>query len=220
MISNTANRIGDLLYRHYRIAERGENAEGCGALLLEWTVRRMLMKVIADSVPVFRETWRRLYEGGHIGEPKRLVYGDIDVGVWIERTKDARRKVIASTRYCSCADDNTHLYILSGDEKNWTFVCRRVWPRENRRGGYRVAVSKKYPDGWFSWGDYRDIKTPSLATYRRLDFDTFSGRDGWVFSTSRFGKHFFQPDGGLEAPVVFNALQALRWHFQAAESRA
>ncbi|KKK48932.1 hypothetical protein LCGC14_3140140 [marine sediment metagenome] len=79
--------------------------------------------------------------------------------------KNKNKKVIVSTRHCSCADNNTHIFILEKDFCGWTkFRCATVWSKANNRGGYKTK------DGWHYWGDDRDVKTPSLNTYRKRDF--------------------------------------------------
>ncbi len=190
---NKCDEIADFLYCEYIAEEKrgGRNSEGCGNLMLEWIKKRFWGLLVKDHIPIFNQTWDLLNEKGHVGEKNRYVYGDIDVGLWIEKVEDpTNKKVIASTRYCSMADDNTHLYIMSGLKDSqfpflFSFLCRTVWPRQNKKGGYRVIKSKEHPTGWFSWGDDRDIKIPSIHTYRERDFD-FSYRDcrdkGHVFT--------------------------------------
>ncbi|KKK46864.1 hypothetical protein LCGC14_3161010, partial [marine sediment metagenome] len=67
---------------------------------------------------------------------------------------------------------------------------RTVWPRQNSRGGYRCEPCKEYPNGWFSWGDDRDIKTPSIRTYRDRNFE-YSYQDcrdkGYTLTLIDFG---------------------------------
>lgn len=183
------DRIANKLFKEY-IAEE-KRGEGCGSLMLEWTKDRFYGLIIQEHVSVFNSVWNILTERGNVGQSNRYVYGDVDVGVWVEKVKNPNdKKVIVSTCYCSCADDNTHTYILTGfdsehfGQKFLEFKCRTVWPIQNSRGGYRVKKSKDYPNGWFSWGDDRDIKIPSIKTYRDRDFKFSYGdsRDkGFVF---------------------------------------
>ena len=220
---NKCDEIAELLYREY-IAENnreGEDSEGCGDLMLEWIKESFWGKIVKDHIPTFHQIWNILNEKGHIGEKNSYTYGDIDVSVWIEKVKNPTdQKVIASIRHCSAADDNTHLYILSGlefPEYSSTFEffrCRTVWPRQNKKGGYRVAKSKKYPTGWFSWGDDRDIKRPSINTYRERDFD-FSYKDcrdkGHVFTFhNNRCDHVHWHENRIP-----HALQIFRWHLDA-----
>ena len=76
----------------------------------------------------------------------KFIYGDADVGVWVEYSKKNHRKVIVSTCYCTFADDNTHIYIRDKhdglDILNKLLVVT-VWPRQNSRGGYKVKKSKE-----------------------------------------------------------------------------
>jgi hypothetical protein len=97
------------------------------------------------------------------------VYGDYDVGVWYEKYPDQYTKVLATTRYCSCADDNTHIYVLKDiSEPGFeglhryeyiTFLCATAWPRQ-------INESRSS----HQWGDHRDIKHPSINTFRRHNF--------------------------------------------------
>ena len=107
--------------------------------------------------------------------------------MWVERVKNKR--IIVHQSQCSCADDNTHIFIQEQGLLGNRFHVRTVWPRQSSRGGYAVEKSKKHPDGWFSWGDDRDISTPSLNTYRARDFEFgyMDCRDkGYVLSTEAF----------------------------------
>lgn len=163
-----AERIAENLYRQYNIEERG--GRECGNLLLEWIKEHFWGIVISKHIPIFEKVWTILDKKGYTKRNK-FIYGDIDVGLWVEYPKNTSKKVIVSTRYCAMADDNTHIFILDKEILNWVkFRVATVWPRENSKGGYKVKKSKKYPDGWFSWGDDRDIKIPSLNTYRKRDF--------------------------------------------------
>lgn len=183
---------GYKLYRRY-MREQGGGRD-CGKLMLEWENESFWGHVVKRHIPVFNKTYKILKDHGYFGQSNSYQYGDADVDVWIEQAKD--KKVIASTRHCSCADDNTHLFIMNDARHNifGDFRCRTVWPKQNKRRGYRVKKSKKYPTGWFSWGDDRDIKIPSIATYRARNFDFSYGdcRDkGYVFTYTNFpeGEH-------------------------------
>jgi hypothetical protein len=221
------NEIAELLYCQYKAEENreGGNSEGCGDLMLEWIKSRFWGYIVADHIPVFHSVYDILKAKNHIGQKNCYTYGDIDVGVWIEKVKNPDdKRVIASTRYCSCADDNTHLYILSGfaSELYLDFRCRTVWPRQNSRGGYRVAKSDEHPTGWFSWGDDRDIKVPSINTYRKRNFE-FGYNDcrdkGHVFTYTKSivtGPRLDNPH--WHEMRIPHALQGLRWHLAALEN--
>lgn len=219
------NEIADLLYYQY-IYE--ENDEGCGDLMLEWIKSRFWGLLVRDHIPIFEEIHQILTSKKNIDEKNRYTYGDVDVSVWVEKVKNPKdMKVIASTRHCSGADDNTHLYILKNskigipefDSKNMflEFKCRTVWSRQNKRGGYRVAKSKEHPNGWFSWGDDRDIKLPSINTYRERDFNFSYGdcRDkGHVFTFKNFsGPELDHPD--WHENRISHSLWCLRSHLEA-----
>lgn len=199
--SDRARLIANTMYKQYEIEQR--DGRDCGSLLLDWIKERFWGKVVQDHIPIFEEIYGILSENGNIGSRNSYTHGDIDNSVWIEKTQNPdNKRVIASKCHCSCADDNTHLYILDNltHRDILTFRCRTVWPRQSNRGGYRVAKSEKNPDGWVSWGDDRDISIPSIATYRKRDFD-FSYRD------CRDKGHVFTYDE-LNGPTLDHA----HWH--------
>lgn len=128
-------------------------------------------KIVKNYVPIFKELHDKLVQGKH-NKSNPLSHGDCDVSVWYETSKRTHRKVIVSTRHCSCADDNTHIFILDDlpvDKKDgyWfgELMCATVWPRQiNRKGSYK-------------YGDHRDIEKPSINTYRQRDFE-YGYKDG------------------------------------------
>jgi hypothetical protein len=212
-----ADRCKDNGYKIYRRYIREEaRGVGCGKLMLEWENETFWGYVVKKHIPVFNKVYKILKEHGNIGQKNAYTYGDIDVSVWIEECKD--KKVIASIRHCSCADDNTHLFIINDARYSGygDFKCRTVWPKQNKRGGYRVQKSKKYPTGWLSWGDDRDIKVPSITTYRERNFYFSYGdcRDkGYVFTYTNF------PEGDpkvvkVEMYKIEHALWTLRCHLE------
>jgi len=161
--------------------------------------------VVQDHVPIFNEVYKILQEKGNIGRSNKYVYGDIDVGVWVEPVKDKNRKVIASTRYCSMADDNTHIYITEHQDIPvlFKFICKTAWPRQ-----------KKRKTSWGVFGDHRDIDIPSIATYRKYDFK-FGYNDcrdkGYVFKyTTILGPDVEYPEN-YEIGI---ALRALKEHLE------
>ncbi len=150
-----AERIAKNLYRQYSIEEK--DGRDCGDLLLEWIKENFWGIIVSKHIPTFERVWKMLDEKRHTKNNK-FIYGDIDQGLWIEYPKDKNKKVIISTCYCSCADDNTHIFILERLYSNRIrFRVATVWPRE-----------KHNTDG--RWGDDRDIDIPSLNTYRKRDF--------------------------------------------------
>jgi len=186
-----------------------EEYRDCGDYSVEKIKREFWGLVVRDYIPIFLSVYEILEERGNIGNSNRYVYGDIDVGVWIEPTNKKGRKVIASTRYCAMADDNTHIYILDDPHEDYPefikFVCKTAWPRE-----------KKKKKSWANFGDHRDIEIPSLETYRRFNFDFGygDGRDkGYSFAYSTF------PTPNIDTPWydvnIGVALRFLKWHLEA-----
>ncbi len=203
---------GYKLYRRYMREQAGGRA--CGKLMLEWENQSFWGHVVKSHIPVFNKVYKLLAEHGNFGKSKAYQY--FNTPLWIEQAKD--KKVIASIRENSCADDNTHLFIMNDSRHSFfgDFRCRTVWPKQNKRGGYKVKKSKKNPTGWFSWGDDRDIKIPSITTYRERNFEFSYGdcRDkGYVFTYSNFP----EGDHKVENPQMYeidHALWVLRLHLE------
>lgn len=165
-----AKRTAKYLYRNYMKEEK--EGRDCGKLYLDWVKEHFWGKVISMEIPTFHKVWKALDERGYT-KNNPLQFGDIDYGLWVEYPKDDKKKVIVSTCYCSCADDNTHIFVLDEPYKDSKLFKNHinlrvatVWPREKKTKtrGY------KQPDGSYSWGDDRDIDLPSLNTYRKRDF--------------------------------------------------
>ena len=156
----------------------------CDRLLTEWTSQKMWGMIVMDFIPKLKEVWQYLHDNKYT-KNNTLGYGDADGAIWVEYPKqleewEDKRKIIIHKSYCTCADDDTHIFILNDSDFGslWDLLhVRTVWPRQNSRGGYAVEKSKKHPNGWFSWGDDRDIKTPSIKTYRDRNFK-YSYQDG------------------------------------------
>lgn len=200
----TARKLSNNLYRAYK----KEQPHDCQDLLLEWVGDCFWGKIVQEHIPIFHKTWDCLVEKGHT-KSNKFIYGDVDVGVWFENVKDKEkhenRKVIVSERYCSTADDNIHIFVL--DDLSLTlgynfseFKAVTVWPRE-----------KKSISG-IDWGDDRNIDLPSLATYRKRNFN-------YGYNDARDRGHIFKWQG-FTAQVensMWNsmripyALQTLRW---------
>ena len=104
-----AENFGKKLHKEYIVEEKA--GRECGLLFLQWTMNNMFGLVIKEKIQTFKDTWDILKEKGYTKD-NPLVYGDMDVSVWYEQTTKRGQKVIATTRHCSCADDNTHLFIL------------------------------------------------------------------------------------------------------------
>lgn len=185
--------ISEILLQCYL---KGEEAENCGDLLMEWTMDKFWGKVVNAHFPKLIKIWQWLYDNKR-NKNNTYTYGDIDGSIWYEEIKQTNswpdtRKVIIHKSHCSCAEDRTHIFII--DEKDSAvgdrLRVRTVWDRQDSRGGYRCVKSKENPDGWFSWGDDRDIKVPSLRTYRdrNFEFSYGDGRDkGYVLSLQSLG---------------------------------
>lgn len=185
--------LSEILLRCYL---KGDEAENCGDLLMEWTMDKFWGKVVNSYVPKLTEVWQWLYDNKR-DKNNTFDYGDADGSIWYEEIKQTekwpdRRKVIIHKSHCSCANDRTHIFILDDNDSaiGDKLRVRTVWDRQNSRGGYAVQKCKEWPDGWLSWGDDRDIKVPSLRTYRdrNFKFSYGDGRDkGYVLSLNGFG---------------------------------
>ena len=120
-----------------------------------------------------------LYQKKHTKNNK-FVYGDIDAGAWLEFPEMENRKIIVNTTYCSCADDNTHIFIRDKVFNMITFLVVTVWPRQK--------MSKSNT----KWNDDRDVDIPSLRTYQDRKF-TYGYQDcrdkGHVFKYDSMMKY-------------------------------
>jgi len=149
-----ARKIANNLYKEY--TEEGKRQ--CNNLLLEWIKECFWGRVTKDHLPIFDEVWQLLDEGKYT-KKNPFIYGDIDEGVWIERPKSKYKKVIVSERYCACRDDNIFIFIKDDSSISFdTFRVATVWHREKK-----YSLKSNY-------GDDRDIKLPSLNTYKKRDF--------------------------------------------------
>ena len=193
-----------------------KRAEHCGDLLIKWVKECYWGLKVADHLPVFDKVWKILHERKHTKKNK-FIYGDIDVGLWIEYPKAKHKRVIVSESYCTCAEDNTHIFIEEHNyEKIPLFEKLRVvtvWPRQDSRGGYRTK------DGWHHWGDDRDIKIPSLNTYRERDFKFgySEGRDKGHCILYHNCNKMAEDAYGTEHRIE-HALHILSYHLEALEN--
>lgn len=162
-IASTA--IAEMLYQCYKKSQE----VGCQELLKKWIEEKFWGKIVEEQFPVLKEVWQMLHDRKYT-KNNTCGYGDYDGSIWVEYPKEETRKVIIHKSHCSCADDNTHIFIMEEGTFGTSIHIRTVWPRQNSRGGYAVEKSAEHPNGWFSWGDDRDIKVPSLNTYRKRDF--------------------------------------------------
>lgn len=199
--------LADAMYKAYM-------ASADGNYLMEKVKRSFYGKLVRDKLPLFKELHAYLIEHGHtVKNP--YVYGDIDVGVWYENTEHAVVKIIAIESYCTCADDSTHIFIMrdwgeshigaTGDIK---FLAVTAWPRQKKK---RIG---------HSYGDYRDIKYPSIRTYRdyNFEFGCGDGRDvGYSFKYETIAGDKVE-DAHWNEPRIMFALRTLQEaHFNVIE---
>lgn len=189
-----ARKLANSLYRSYR----KEQKQDCGRLLLQWVHEIFCGSIVTDNLPLFDRTYDLLKEAKHIKEPNKLVYGDIDYGVWIEPCKDKR--VIASTCYCACRDDNTHLYIRHDSEVDMCdkFWIYSAWSKETKIRG------TKY------------IEHPSINTHRKAKFSygyQDCRDDGYICLYDRWQKRVEHAE--LTWKELYWALWELEGHYSA-----
>lgn len=180
-IKSDSDLLAKNLYRKYKKENDKKKTGKYDSLLLKWTLQKFWRRVIEDNIPVFLEVWKKLNEQKHTRKNK-FVYGDYDVGLWVEYPKDKNKKVIISTRYCSCADDNTYIFILEKTDYRTVFRTVTVWPRQ---------INSKYKHCEKGDKFSKDIYKPSLNTYRKADFKFgyYDNRDkGHVFLYEKY--HF------------------------------
>ncbi len=198
--------LSEIMFQCYK---KGEE-DGCQELLKQWTEERFWGRIVEEHIPEFNELWEELRIKKY-DKNNTFDYGDLDASVWIEKSKN--KKIIIHKSHCSCANDNTHIFISEKGFFGKIFHVRTVWPRERNKGGYAVKKSKKYPTGWFSWGDDRDISTPSLNTYRTRDFnfDNMSnGSEGYVLSINGITKRSSIKWAGLNQQKIEHALWLIK----------
>jgi hypothetical protein len=166
-----ATAIAEMLYQCYK----KEQETNCGELLNKWIAEHLWAIILLDYMPKLQKIWQYLYDNKY-NKSHTLPYGDADGNIWVEYPKQIskwtdNRKILIHTSHCTMADDNTHIFMMDKDSALNTLEIRTVWPRQNLKGGYKVEKSEEYPNGWFSWGDDRDVKIPSLQTYRDRNFE-------------------------------------------------
>lgn len=149
-------------------------ASSDGGYLMEKVKKSFYGKLVKDKIPLFKELHAFLVEHKHtVKNP--YIYGDIDVGVWYEKSSDEREDIVAVESYCTCADDSTHIFIM----RDWSminyqiglnivdtkFLAVTAWPRQKKKRKGHL------------YGDYRDVVLPSIRTYRDCNFK-FGCQDG------------------------------------------
>lgn len=155
------SRLAKIVAGFLQGIEQGVSPD-CHKLLQEWAIDhywgRKLMA--ADMEGRFLAAHKQLTELGASFE-KRLTFGDADYGIWAVTTEDAL--VIASECYCSCADDNIHLWILSPLH----FESYRV----SHKGEGGTLQYADYAADWNGYG-YRDSRDKSYC----FNYDYLTGR--------------------------------------------
>jgi hypothetical protein len=152
--------IAEILYQCYTYEQQSD----CGELLNEWIHEKLWGKVITDYIPQLKEVWQYLHDNKYTKD-NTLGYGDIDGAIWVEYVRqeeewEDKRKIIIHTSHCSCADDNTHIFILNEEGVLGKVLhVRTVWPREKNKGKHKYK------------------KQPSINTYRKNNFK-FGYQDG------------------------------------------
>lgn len=74
-------------------------------------------KQVTNHIAVLEECFDLLQEGGYT-KKNRFTYGDIDNGAWSEVVGD--KKIVATERYCSMADEN--LYVYCFETLDWQLI--------------------------------------------------------------------------------------------------
>jgi len=118
----------------------------CAKLAQEWAIEGYWGKHVANAKPLFDDCFNRLVSIGATFN-NRLIAGDIDFGIWAVQEGDIR--VIASECYCSCADDNIHLWI----DRPLSFRGRTC----SATGAADTRKYSEYAENWnLGYGDGRD----------------------------------------------------------------
>ncbi len=202
--------IAELLYNAYK-------ASDCGNYMVERVKKLYYGMMVKDNIPKFLAVYDVLVANGHDAK-NPYVYGDMDQGVWYEKSPDEITKIIATERYCSCADDNTHIFILKDfgwdqwfnekhkvKQEDYRFSCMTAWPRQKNN-------SKKH----HQWGDHRDIEHPSINTYRKhkFKFGYEDGRDeGYSFNYETITGNV--EDAHWKESRILYALDILNYDYEA-----
>ncbi len=191
-----AKEAAAMFYKKYQKLKDKE----VGSLFIEWTKEVFYGKLIKDAIPVFDFVWEELKKRHHTSRKRSLIYGDIDVSTWVEKTEN--KKILVYIRHCSMADDNTFIFIKEDRiielPDFMEFRAVTVWPRQ-----------KKYRP---SWGEYLNklIWVPSLNTYRKVGFNYGyeDGRDkGFVFKYK--ARDELAEDAHYSEPKILRALDIL-----------
>lgn len=87
-----------------------ETDDECAVLAVEWAFDHYWAHHIDNHRKIFDDVYDSLV-GLKATFDDRLVYGDIDVGLWV--VPHDKCKIVCSERYCSAADDNIHVWVSS-----------------------------------------------------------------------------------------------------------
>ena len=215
-IAVKASELGKQLYNAYQDGE-AEGAD-CGKLLLEWAKESFWGRIVADNLHHFDSLYEKLEAKGCIGEENHFVYGDLDVGLWIEPSKQEHRRVIVSESYCTCADDTITIYIKDDIAPDWIkFRVVTAFP-EDMADEFKKEWKSKY-----SWEpNYYD--KPSLKDHRNADWD-YGYRDFRDAFHTFFWTNSYDENGKVDGAYatenkIYWALWSLRIHDREADEES
>lgn len=144
-----AKKISDYLYDKYETASK----KGLGIYTINRAKDLFYGKVVKNYIPVFDELFSLLVEKNHTKD-NTYGYGDIDGDIWYE--KCGKMEIVVDESHCTCADDNTRIYIKTNDYNN-AFLVVTAYPKQKKNK--------------FHFNDHRDIDQPSIQTYRNYNFE-------------------------------------------------
>lgn len=148
----------------------------CEDLMWEWTQDHLWGSRVKRQIPQFKELYDFCVENGHKSHKTAIWYGDMDVGVWyVPLKKGDHRKILILRNICTCRDDNTFVFIHDN------FMDK--YPEEYDDGLYEKFLStnvwdRQQMEKRWNFGDFRDVKRPSLATLKRFGYKSFGYEDG------------------------------------------
>ncbi len=149
-VSEQAKVISKYLYKKYKEAEKEKKL---GMYTINRAKDLFYGMVVKNYIPVFDKLFSLLVQKNHTKD-NPYCYGDIDGDIWYE--KHDGKEIIIDESHCTCADDNTMIYIKTNDYDN-AFLVVTAYPKQKKNK--------------FHFNDYRDIDQPSIETYRRYNFD-------------------------------------------------
>lgn len=177
-----ADKLANIVYDEYN------KAGDCGILTLQWMADCLWGKIAEHKIiPTVRKLFNLLKEKNH-NEKNYASLGDLDYKLWFEEPeKDI--KIIISVCNCACADDNTMIFYL--DDRFANQDLNENWVRLKIMTAWSKEVSI---NGRCRWGDDRDIKFPSINTYRNNNWkfgyeDTRDINRGFVMKYDSIDKY-------------------------------